>query len=120
MYQARPVVERAELFGRARGMRREPTDAERVLWRMLRSRQFEGCKVRRQVPLGRYIVDFVCLDPRVVVECDGGQHADSGYDAVRDAWLRGQGFKVVRLWNTEVRREPEHVEHVLRQAFGRR
>ena len=53
------------------------------------------------------------------MECDGGQHADSGYDAVRDAWLRGQGFKVVRLWNTEVLREPEHVEHVLRKAFGR-
>ena len=116
MCPARRVVERAELFGRARGMRREPTGAERVL----RSRQFEGCKVRRQIPIGRYIVDFVCLYPRVVVECDGGQHADSGYDAVRDAWLRGRGFKVVRLWNTEVLPEPEHVEHVLRQAFGRR
>ncbi len=114
------MVERGVLLARARGMRREATDAERAVWRMLRSRRFEGLKVRRQAPIGRYIADFVCLYPRVIVECDGGQHADNAYDAARDAWLTEQGFKVVRLWNTEVLGEPEHVAHVLREAFGRR
>ncbi len=69
-------------------MRHDPTDAERRMWSMLRSRQFGGLKFRRQFPLGSYIVDFACLDPRIIVECDGGQHANSGYDEAHDAWLK--------------------------------
>ena len=101
-------------------MRHDPTDAERALWRILRSRQFAGAKFRRQLPLGPYIGDFVCLDPRLIVECDGGQHADNPYDEARDAWLTAQGFRVLRVWNTDILREPEAVEHALLTALGRR
>lgn len=100
-------------------MRREPTDAERRMWRMLRSRQFAELKFRRQLPLGNYIVDFACLDPRIILECDGGQHDDSRYDDIRDTWLKTQGFRVLRFWNTDILREPEHVEHMLLLAIGR-
>jgi very-short-patch-repair endonuclease len=101
-------------------MRREPTDAERVMWRMLRSRQFEDLKFRRQLPLGDYIVDFACLSPRIVIECDGGQHAESGYDAMRDAWLQARGFKVLRFWNGDILQEPEGVLTMILEAIARR
>ena len=88
---------------RARALRRNPTDAERTLWNHLRFWQVDGYKFRRQQPLGKYIVDFVCLEKSLIVELDGGQHADqSSYDAERDAWLRGQGFSVLRFWNNDV------------------
>jgi len=65
--------------------------------------QLDGLKFRRQQPIGIYIVDFVCLEKRVVVEIDGGQHAEqSDYDTQRDEWLREQGFTVLRFWNHEV------------------
>ncbi|MGC1301953.1 MAG: endonuclease domain-containing protein [Caulobacteraceae bacterium] len=107
------------MLERARAMRREQTPAERAMWRLLRSRGFERLKFRRQVPLGSYIVDFVCLDPRVVVECDGGQHADNAYDVRRDAWLRQQGFRVLRVWNNDVLEEPEGVDAMLRDLLKR-
>jgi very-short-patch-repair endonuclease len=88
---------------RARELRNNPTDAERVLWGHLRFWQLDGCKFRRQQPLGRYIVDFVCLEKRVVVEVDGGQHAQQpGPAAERDRWLRDEGFVVLRFWNHDV------------------
>ena len=111
---------RETLVTRARAMRREPTDAERVMWRVLRGRQLAHLKFRRQLPLGPYIADFACLDPRVIVECDGGQHAESRYDEVRDAWLKAQGFRVLRFWNTDVLREPEGVAEMLLEALGKR
>ncbi len=86
----------------AKRLRREMTDAEARLWHELRARRFEDFKFRRQVAIGRYIVDFVCLSHRVIVEVDGSQHDDSTHDALRDAWLRGQGFEIVRLWNLDV------------------
>ncbi|MDR3509929.1 MAG: DUF559 domain-containing protein [Caulobacteraceae bacterium] len=89
-------MDRRGLRDRARGMRREPTPAKRRLWSLLRGGALEGLKFRRQVPLGTYIADFACLYPRVIVECDGGQHADSAYDAARDAWFTAQGFKMIR------------------------
>ena len=74
---------------RARRLRRNPTDVERLLWQRLRLWQVDDYKFRRQQPLGNYIVDFVCLQKRLVIELDGGQHADeTDYDAERDAWLR--------------------------------
>ncbi len=88
---------------RARELRRNMTDAEKRLWRELRLRQFDAHKFRRQFPLGPYIVDFVCLDARLVIEVDGGQHLDSPEDRRRDAWLATQGFRVLRFWNTTVR-----------------
>jgi very-short-patch-repair endonuclease len=88
---------------RARQLRKNPTDAERLLWRKLRFWQIDGFKFRRQQPLGPYIVDFVCLEKRLVIELDGGQHAQQAdYDTERDDWLRNQGFVVLRFWNNDV------------------
>ena len=82
------------------------TDAERKLWRGLRLRQLHGFKFRRQFPLGSYIVDFVCLEACLIVEADGGQHADEIYgDAERDAWLKSQNFRGLRYWNNQVLNE---------------
>ena len=105
------------MFERARGMRRDATDAERRVWAMLRNRQIERMKFRRQVPLGAYIADFACFDPKIIVECDGGQHAGSGYDAARDAWFRAQGFRVLRFWNADVLSEPDGVADAILAAL---
>ena len=113
------MVERKELFDRARAMRHEPTPAERVLWGLLRGGRLDGLKFRRQVPLGDYIADFACFDPRVIVEADGGQHADSTYDAARDAWFRAQGFLVLRYWNVDVGRHPHEIAEAVLRALGR-
>ena len=103
-----------EIRERARQLRKNLTDAERVLWRKLRFWQIDGCKFRRQQPLGRYIVDFVCLEKRLVVEVDGGQHAeDTNYDTDRDAWLRNQSFTVLRFWNHDVLKNIEGVMNVI-------
>lgn len=87
---------------RAKRLRKEMTPAERKLWFALRDRRFANFKFRRQVPIGRYIVDFVSFECRVIVEVDGSQHSESAYDAKRDAWLTSQGFIVLRLWNLNV------------------
>ncbi len=99
---------------RAKTLRRDGTLAEKALWRHLRARQLAGLKFRRQEPIGRYIVDFVCYERRLIVELDGGQHAESTEDAARDAWLEREGFSVLRVWNNEVL---ENIEGVL-QAIG--
>ena len=88
--------------GRARAMRADATRAEDMLWDALRDRRLEGAKFRRQVPLQNYILDFVCFERRLIVEVDGWQHAESRSDAVRDAFFRSQGFRVLRFWNEEV------------------
>ena len=75
----------------ARKLRQEPTDAERAMWRLLRDRRLSGLKFRRQVPVGPHIVDFACVSARLVVELDGGQHAESKSDAARDAVLGDLG-----------------------------
>jgi very-short-patch-repair endonuclease len=87
---------------RSRRLRRDSTDAERILWAALRARQLDGLKFVRQEPIGPYFADFVCRDAKLVVELDGGQHADSAYDARRDAMMREAGYRVLRLWNNEV------------------
>jgi len=85
----------------ARTLRREMTDSERKLWSGLRSEQL-GVKFRRQHPLGNYIADFACLEPKLIVELDGSQHqAQAGYDARRDAFLHAQGFEVLRFGSNE-------------------
>jgi very-short-patch-repair endonuclease len=90
-----------ELTQHARAMRLEPTAAEKAMWRVLRRRQIDGMKVRRQSPIGPYIADFAAFDPKEIIEVDGGQHAHSATDARRDAWFRSQGFIVPRFWKTE-------------------
>ncbi len=99
----------AELTPRARDLRRNITDAEQALSRLLRNRQLAAAKFRRQQPIGHYIADFVSLEHRLIVECDGGQHADNPCDEKRDAWLEGEGFRVLRFWNNDVLKNPEGV-----------
>jgi very-short-patch-repair endonuclease len=86
---------------RARALRHNSTKAELMVWRYLRDRQVEGFKFVRQQPIGPYYVDFVCRQQRVVVEIDGGQHADSASDRVRDAYLVARGYRVIRIWNND-------------------
>jgi very-short-patch-repair endonuclease len=100
---------------RARKLRHNPTEAEKLLWRQLRFWQIGGYKFRRQQPLGKYIVDFICFEKRLVIELDGGQHAEQQmkYDSERDAWLIAQGFSVLRFWNDEVLKNIDGVEEVI-------
>jgi very-short-patch-repair endonuclease len=86
----------------AKKMRREPTDAEATMWRLLRDRRLAPFKFRRQVPFRNYILDFVCFEQRPVIEIDGSQHASSNVDATRDSLLRSEGFAVLRYWNNDV------------------
>lgn len=103
---------------RARELRTTQTDAEQRLWRSLRNRQLEGYKFRRQRPIGPYIADFICLDAKLIVEVDGGQHAEQiGYDAARTAFFEEQGYRVLRFWNTEVLTETEAVLESIRLAL---
>jgi very-short-patch-repair endonuclease len=94
---------------RARQLRRDETDAERRLWYRLSGRELGGYKFVRQIPLGPYVVDFLCRSERLVVEVDGEQHAEDKGDARRTAWLNDNGYSVLRFWNHEVLREREAV-----------
>lgn len=90
--------------GHARYLRSNMTDAERKLWRRLRYSSL-GYRFRRQHPLGAYVVDFICLDRKLVIELDGGQHnmpPGIEHDARRTAWLNEAGYDVIRFWNTDV------------------
>ena len=86
----------------AKALRTRMTVEEMKLWAALRAKRFEGFKFRRQVPIGRYIVDFVNFEKRLIIEVDGGQHSESVRDAVRDAWLMTQGFRILRFWNVDI------------------
>jgi len=87
----------------ARTLPKDLTDPERKLWRYLWAKQVEGLKLRSQGPIGNYMVDFLCFEKRLVMEVDGGQHAQERYkDDIRDGWLREQGFQVLRSWDNEV------------------
>jgi very-short-patch-repair endonuclease len=100
-------------------MRREPTDAERAMWRLLRDRRLSQYKFRRQVPFQNYILDFVCFEKRVVIEIDGSQHADSVRDAERDAILMAEGFRIERYWNNDVLQRPSAVlEYIFVKLAG--
>ena len=86
-------------------MRREMTEAEGKLWQELRGRRLDRIKFRRQVPIGAYIADFICLEAQLIIEIDGSQHADSAYDERRRTDLQARGFRVLRFWNDDVLRE---------------
>ena len=95
---------------RARNLRKHSTDAERALWRLLRSHRLQGFKFRRQAPIGGYIVDFVCFEAMLVLEVDGGHHQEqSNSDDERTRWLESGGFRVLRFWNNQVLKEPDAV-----------
>jgi very-short-patch-repair endonuclease len=107
--QTKPPIEPV-ILDRARHLRREMTDAEHKLWRFLRDKNLVAAKFRRQVPIGNYIVDFCCLDRRLIVELDGGQHAEQeDADALRSRFLAEKGFRVLRFWNEQVLNGTEFV-----------
>ncbi|MCX7513731.1 endonuclease domain-containing protein [Frateuria hangzhouensis] len=88
---------------RARQLRNAATDAERHLWSYLRREQLAGWKFRRQYPVAGFITDFICIPACLVIELDGGQHADAHrYDADRTRLIQGEGYRVVRFWNDDV------------------
>ena len=102
----------------AKALRSNMTDAERRLWYLLRAHRFRGYKFKRQLPVGPYIVDFICLAERLIIEVDGGQHVDSQSDLHRDHWLKDQGFRVLRFWNNEVLNNSDGVLEVLIKHLG--
>ena len=93
----------------ARTMRKQPTEAEDRLWQALRDRRLMRLKFRRQMPVGRFIADFICLEARLIVEVDGSQHGGSLRDCERDNELSRRGFRVLRFWNDDVLREMDSV-----------
>ena len=106
-------------YGNARNLRERSTDVERLLWSRLRNRQLSGCKFRRQQPIGSYVVDFVCLEYRLVIELDGGQHAEQqSQDEVRTAFLHQEGYRVLRFWNNQVLAELDSVLEVIYLALA--
>ena len=107
------------LLDNAKSLRRNLTDAEQRLWYHLRAHRFMGKKFKRQKPLGRYVVDFVCIEEKLMIELDGGQHTENHqYDHVRDSWLRNEGYTVLRFWNHEVMGEIEGVLEAIRLALS--
>ncbi|MBL0543320.1 endonuclease domain-containing protein [Aeromonas caviae] len=100
----------------ARCMRREATLAEQKLWLQLRDRRLAGVKFRRQMPIGPYIVDFISLEQRLIIEVDGSQHnepAGRQHDGARTTYLNQQGFRVIRVWNNDVLSRMEAVLELL-------
>jgi len=94
----------------ARKLRKEATEAEVRLWSRLRRKQPDGFRFRRQQPIGPYVVDFFCPEARLIVEVDGGQHADrEPYDAARTEWLERSGYRVIRFWNYDALANTESV-----------
>ena len=105
----------------ARALRNNLTDAERRLWQKLKRRQIATLKFRRQQPIGAFIVDFVCFERRVIVEVDGGQHAEQvPYDEQRTRWLEAQGYLVLRFWNNDVLANTEAVAQAILDAVEQR
>ncbi|MCI0482908.1 MAG: DUF559 domain-containing protein [Candidatus Dadabacteria bacterium] len=99
-------------------MRKNLTDAEKKLWRHLRLKNIGGNKFRRQQPIGKYIVDFVGLEKKLIVEVDGGQHSEEiTYDNERTVWLESEGYRVLRFWNNEVLEDVEIVSEVIVRAL---
>ena len=99
---------------KARKLRTNQTDAEAKIWRLVRAKQIEGLKFRRQHPIQQYIVDFICPERKLIIELDGGQHAQAiEYDEKRTQFLESKGYTVIRFWNNEVLTNIEGVYEVL-------
>jgi very-short-patch-repair endonuclease len=104
---------------RSQELRRDMTDAERKLWSVLSARQLGGVKFRRQVPLGPYIADFASHEAKLIIEIDGGQHAENrSHEDVRSAFLRDEGYQVLRFWNNDVLGNLEGVHAIIVAAIG--
>ncbi|MGJ7525670.1 endonuclease domain-containing protein [Variovorax sp. GB1P17] len=103
---------------RARSLRTTPTDAEALLWYHLRDRRMADHKFRRQRPIGPYFADFACLEAKLIVELDGGQHVDAALcDENRTRFLEAQGYRVLRFWNNEVLTQTDAVRERILQAL---
>ncbi|MGB7293984.1 MAG: DUF559 domain-containing protein [Candidatus Aminicenantales bacterium] len=94
----------------ARILRKRSTGAENFLWKQIRAKRLNRMKFRRQEPIGKYIVDFVCREKKIIIELDGGQHSEQREkDQERDEWLRSEGFRVLRFWNNDILRKIEDI-----------
>jgi very-short-patch-repair endonuclease len=102
---------------RAKQLRRDMTDAERKLWSILRSRQLDGAKFRRQQPIGPFIADLVCQDAKLIVEADGGQHSEDEADKRRTAYLSSKGYRILRFWNNDILTNLDAVADAIRAAL---
>ena len=103
----------------ARRLRRTMTDAESLLWSKLRGGKIYGAKFRRQVPIDRYVADFLCKELNLVIEVDGGQHAESTQDRLRDQAMIAAGYRVLRFWNNDVLRNIDGVLDAIRHELAR-
>lgn len=107
-----------KLLTRARALRQQSSEAEKELWEHLRARRLNGYKFRRQVVIETYIVDFICVEAKLVVEVDGGQHTEQmNYDAVRTARLEQLGYRIIRFWNHEILAELDTVLEQISSAL---
>ncbi len=112
------VGNKNKMRGFARDLRQQATNAEQRLWQRLRNRQILNAKFRRQHPIPPYVVDFVCLDKKLVIEADGGQHLDQReHDEKRTAFLEARGFRVLRFWNDEILEQMDVVLGVVFRAL---
>lgn len=116
------MQDKAKLLANAKRMRHVPTEAELKLWQQLRAGRLTDYKFKRQQPIGGFIVDFVCFARKLIIEVDGGQHADPrARDEARTAWLQAQVFQVLRFWNHDVLQRRDLVlEEILRQLEARK
>ncbi len=101
----------------AKRLRSNMTDAERRLWYRPRANRFGGLKFKRQARIGPYIVDFICFEHKLIIELDGGQHAENARDRARDAWLTSEGYRVIRFWNNDVLKRTSAVLEQIANAF---
>ena len=104
----------------ARELRKNMTTHERKLWNLLKNKQFYGFRFRRQYPIEKYIVDFICREKRIIVEIDGGQHnipKNINDDLIRDEFLKSQGYTVIRFWNNDIDNNIEGVYKELQKVF---
>jgi very-short-patch-repair endonuclease len=105
---------------RARTLRQNTTEAEKRVWQILRSQQMNEYKFRRQVPIGRYIADFVCHEARLILEIDGGQHdRSSPQEAERSRFLQNEGYRILRFWNNEVLANLDGIHATIAAELGR-
>jgi very-short-patch-repair endonuclease len=103
---------------RAQRLRRNTTDAEKLLWNRLRKLDLKGSHFRRQIPIGPYIADFACMAARLLIEVDGSQHGEvqnKAYDDVRTRWLEKEGYRVIRFWNNDINK---HMEGVMETIYA--
>ena len=102
----------------AKKLRSTMTDAERRLWYLLRAHRFGGAKIKRQAPIGPYVVDFICFESKLIIEVDGGQHIENESDRTRDTWLENEGYRVMRFWNDDVLKRTDIVLGEIAKVLG--